>query len=72
MWDEQTLLMDDVQDNTGVIVEATRSGVQIAIGTMNSCEMQGEFSIFEILKGMMAAWVVYIVSVVSISIIDGK
>ena len=59
MWEEKTLLIDDVVGDTGIITEATRMGIKVTVETSNGEGTEYEISLSDIIKGGITAWIAY-------------
>ena len=59
MWEEKTLLIDDVVRDTGIIAEATRRGIRVTAETSNGERMEYDISLSDIIQGWVMAWIAY-------------
>ena len=59
MWEEKTLLIDDVVRDTGIIAEATRKGIKVTADASNGERAEYDISVSDIIQGWIAAWIAY-------------
>ena len=59
MWEEKTLLIDDVVSDTGITAEATRKGIKVTADASYGERAEYDISVSDIIQGWIAAWIAY-------------
>ena len=55
MWEEKTLLIDDVVSDTGITAEATRKGIKVTADASYGERAEYDISVSDIIQGWIAA-----------------